>query len=160
VDTVKKETSPDEIRRKRNAIAVAAGELELLIVHHCARVPVIWVLACILARLLLSRGAIDSRSDIRFYVIAGGENMTTQPAKAQEPSMEDILASIRRTIAANDAANPLAKAADSLAAAPLPSPHVAEGRVGAPPQFRAGQQSVTQAQPAAKQDEVTAGRAV
>jgi len=80
----------------------------------------------------------------------------TQPANAQGPSMEDILASIRRTIAANDAANPPAKAADLLAAAPLPSPHVAEGRVGAPPQFRAGQQSVTLAQAAAKQDEVTA----
>src|SRR6516165_6170038 len=85
----------------------------------------------------------------------------TQPANAQEPSMEDILASIRRTIAANDAANPPAKAADLLAPAPFPSTHVAEGRmgegrVGAPPQFRADQQSVTPAQPAAKQDEVTA----
>jgi len=85
----------------------------------------------------------------------------TQPAKAQEPSMEDILASIRRTIAGDDAPNPPAKTADSpLAPAPLPSPHVAEGRIGegkmgAPPQFRAGQQSVTPAQPAAKQDEVT-----
>jgi len=86
----------------------------------------------------------------------------TQPAKAQEPSMEDILASIRRTIAGDDAPNPPAKTADSpLAPAPFPSPHVAEGRmgegrVGAPPQFRADQQSVTPAQPAAKQDEVTA----
>src|SRR6516162_9367600 len=85
----------------------------------------------------------------------------TQPAKAQEPSMEDILASIRRTIAGDDAPNPPAKTADSpLAPAPLPSPHVAEGRIGegkmgAPPQFRAGQQSITPAQPAAKQDEVT-----
>jgi cell pole-organizing protein PopZ len=79
----------------------------------------------------------------------------TQPAKAQEPSMEDILASIRRTIAANEAANPPAKAADSPAAPPS-SPQVAEGRVGALPQFRAGQQSVTPAQPAAKQDEMTA----
>jgi cell pole-organizing protein PopZ len=76
--------------------------------------------------------------------------------------MEDILASIRRTIAGDDAPNPPAKAADSpLAPAPFPSPHVAEGRmgeerVGASPQFQAGQQSVTPAQPAAKQDEVTA----
>jgi cell pole-organizing protein PopZ len=88
--------------------------------------------------------------------VIAGENTMTQPANAQEPSMEDILASIRRTIATNGAANPRAKAADSLAAAPLPSPHVAEGRVGAPPQLRAGQQSVTLAQLAAKQDEVTA----
>ena len=34
----------------------------------------------------------------------------TQPAKAQEPSMEEILASIRRIIADDDAAKPAAKA--------------------------------------------------
>jgi cell pole-organizing protein PopZ len=43
----------------------------------------------------------------------------TQPAKAQEPSMEEILASIRRIIADDDAAKPAPKAA---AKPPEPSP--------------------------------------
>jgi cell pole-organizing protein PopZ len=78
----------------------------------------------------------------------------TQPAKAQEPSMEDILASIRRIIADDDAAGPPAKAAD-----PPPSvqsfdyPQAGEGRA-APPQSRPGQQSVSPAEPR-DQDEAT-----
>jgi uncharacterized protein len=43
----------------------------------------------------------------------------TQPAKAQEPSMEEILASIRRIIADDDAAKPAPKAA---AKPPEPTP--------------------------------------
>jgi uncharacterized protein len=53
----------------------------------------------------------------------------TQPAKAQEPSMEEILASIRRIIADDDAAKPPAKtpakpaeASPAKPAAPPPSP--------------------------------------
>jgi len=43
----------------------------------------------------------------------------SQPAKAQEPSMEEILASIRRIIADDDSAKPPAK---PVAAAPAPKP--------------------------------------
>jgi len=42
----------------------------------------------------------------------------TQPAKAQEPSMEEILASIRRIIADDDAAKPPPKPAEAPAAKP------------------------------------------
>ena len=42
----------------------------------------------------------------------------SQPAKAQEPSMEEILASIRRIIADDDTAKPAAAAARRAAAAP------------------------------------------
>src|ERR1041385_1279199 len=42
----------------------------------------------------------------------------TQPAKAQEPSMEEILASIRRIIADDDAAKPPATAPAKPAEAP------------------------------------------
>jgi uncharacterized protein len=42
----------------------------------------------------------------------------TQPAKAQEPSMEEILASIRRIIADDDAAKPPAKTAAKPAESP------------------------------------------
>jgi cell pole-organizing protein PopZ len=47
----------------------------------------------------------------------------SQPAKAQEPSMEEILASIRRIIADDDASKPPAKPAPppAVAAAPPPS---------------------------------------
>ncbi|HEV3394504.1 MAG TPA: DUF2497 domain-containing protein, partial [Xanthobacteraceae bacterium] len=44
----------------------------------------------------------------------------TQPAKAQEPSMEEILASIRRIIADDDATKPPAKAPPK-AAEPAPA---------------------------------------
>jgi hypothetical protein len=58
----------------------------------------------------------------------------TQPAKAQEPSMEEILASIRRIIADDDAAKPLPKApakpAETAPAKPAAPPPVA----GAPAQ--------------------------
>src|SRR4051794_41195124 len=43
----------------------------------------------------------------------------TQPAKGQEPSMEEILASIRRIIADDDREKPPAKAAEP---APMPEP--------------------------------------
>src|ERR1700731_2110818 len=56
----------------------------------------------------------------------------TQPAKSQEPSMEEILASIRRIIADDDAsksaphpAEPPQAAAPALAAAPAPAPRPA-----------------------------------
>jgi uncharacterized protein len=45
----------------------------------------------------------------------------SQAAKAQEPSMEEILASIRRIIADDEAAKP-AKAPEPVAAAPAPPP--------------------------------------
>jgi len=50
----------------------------------------------------------------------------TQPAKAQEPSMEEILASIRRIIADDDASKTQAKAPEPAkpAAAPRPAPAV------------------------------------
>jgi uncharacterized protein len=53
----------------------------------------------------------------------------TQPAKAQEPSMEEILASIRRIIA-DDEAKPQAAAP---APAPVPPPRPAEPAAKAPP---------------------------
>jgi hypothetical protein len=46
----------------------------------------------------------------------------TQAAKAQEPSMEEILASIRRIIADDDAAKVPAKAAEPAKPAPAPAP--------------------------------------
>lgn len=45
-----------------------------------------------------------------------------QPAKAQEPSMEEILASIRRIIADEDTAKPAAPAPKPVAVAPPPPP--------------------------------------
>src|SRR6185436_6797131 len=51
-----------------------------------------------------------------------------QPAKAQEPSMEEILASIRRIIADDDTTKPAPKPAP-VAAAPKPAPQ----RPPAPP---------------------------
>src|SRR5262249_7006080 len=52
------------------------------------------------------------------------DSAMSQPAKAQEPSMEEILASIRRIIADDDTAKPAAKpapAAAPAAAAPAPA---------------------------------------
>jgi uncharacterized protein len=46
----------------------------------------------------------------------------TQPAKVQEPSMEEILASIRRIIADDEAKPPLAEKPAAPAAAPAPAP--------------------------------------
>src|SRR5215472_7262773 len=54
-----------------------------------------------------------------------GMRQMTQPAKAQEPSMEEILASIRRIIADDDAAKapePVAAAMPLRAASPPPPP--------------------------------------
>ena len=53
----------------------------------------------------------------------------TQPAKVQEPSMEEILASIRRIIADDEAKPPAAEAA----APPAEKPPVAEKKSAAPP---------------------------
>jgi uncharacterized protein len=50
----------------------------------------------------------------------------TQPAKVQEPSMEEILASIRRIIADDEAKPPGDKPAGPAAAAPTPAPAKAE----------------------------------
>jgi uncharacterized protein len=46
----------------------------------------------------------------------------TQPAKAQEPSMEEILASIRRIIADDDASKPKAAEPPKPAPRPIPPP--------------------------------------
>jgi uncharacterized protein len=46
----------------------------------------------------------------------------TQPAKAQEPSMEEILASIRRIIADDDATKSTQRAAEAPKAEPPPAP--------------------------------------
>ena len=58
----------------------------------------------------------------------------SQPAKAQEPSMEEILASIRRIIADDDTAKPAAaKPAPPPPAAPAPRPAAMPPRIPAPP---------------------------
>jgi uncharacterized protein len=58
----------------------------------------------------------------------------TQPAKAQEPSMEEILASIRRIIADDDATKSTQPGADAAkAAAPAPRPAPPPPRVAPPP---------------------------
>ncbi len=59
----------------------------------------------------------------------------TQSAKAHEPSMEEILASIRRIIADDDAVKPAAppKPAPPPAAPPLSAPSPAAARAPAPP---------------------------
>jgi cell pole-organizing protein PopZ len=49
----------------------------------------------------------------------------TQPAKSQEPSMEEILASIRRIIADDDANKAQARPAAEVAKAPAPAPRPA-----------------------------------
>ncbi len=59
----------------------------------------------------------------------------TQPAKAQEPSMEEILASIRRIIADDDASKSTQKAPEPpVAAEPAPPPPPPKPFVVAPPQ--------------------------
>src|SRR5262245_51493055 len=58
----------------------------------------------------------------------------TQPAKAQEPSMEEILASIRRIIADDDATNSPPNASDPDAPQPTPPrPATLPPRMAAPP---------------------------
>jgi cell pole-organizing protein PopZ len=49
----------------------------------------------------------------------------TQPAKVQEPSMEEILASIRRIIADDEAKPPIAEKAAGSAASAKPEKSVA-----------------------------------
>jgi uncharacterized protein len=56
----------------------------------------------------------------------------TQAAKAQEPSMEEILASIRRIIADDDATKPPAKA-PAKPAEPAPAPAPAKAAASPPP---------------------------
>ncbi|MEX2034605.1 MAG: DUF2497 domain-containing protein [Xanthobacteraceae bacterium] len=56
----------------------------------------------------------------------------SQPAKAQEPSMEEILASIRRIIADDETGKPPPKAAPPAAAAPPPPPRAAAAPPPAP----------------------------
>ena len=62
----------------------------------------------------------------------------TQPAKGQEPSMEEILASIRRIIADDDATKTPAKAAEPVIPAPAPPPRPATlpPRLSMPPPLR------------------------
>jgi cell pole-organizing protein PopZ len=50
----------------------------------------------------------------------------TQPAKSQEPSMEEILASIRRIIADDDASKSAQRAAEPPRPAPRPAPRLPE----------------------------------
>ena len=57
----------------------------------------------------------------------------TQPAKVQEPSMEEILASIRRIIADDEAKPPGEKLASPVAAAPAPAPPKVEKPAAPPP---------------------------
>src|SRR3954471_3798616 len=57
----------------------------------------------------------------------------SQPAKAQEPSMEEILASIRRIIADDDTAKPAAAKPAPPPAAPAPRPAAMPPRHPLPP---------------------------
>jgi cell pole-organizing protein PopZ len=78
----------------------------------------------------------------------------SQPAKAQEPSMEEILASIRRIIADDDPNKPAARA-EAAAAAVKPAPPVVAAPRPAPPP--APQPRVAPVAPAAaRQDEIDA----
>jgi uncharacterized protein len=63
----------------------------------------------------------------------------TQPAKAQEPSMEEILASIRRIIADDDATKSPPAAADAAKPAPPAPKPVAPPRMPASPSPRAAE---------------------
>jgi cell pole-organizing protein PopZ len=56
----------------------------------------------------------------------------TQPAKSQEPSMEEILASIRRIIADDDATKSPPKAAEAVKPAPAPPRPVTPARPPSP----------------------------
>jgi len=80
----------------------------------------------------------------------------SQPAKAQEPSMEEILASIRRIIADDDASKPPAEPASPPAAmaAPLRAPDVPP-RAPTPPPAPAPKPAAAQpAPPSVKQSEI------
>ena len=60
-----------------------------------------------------------------------------QPAKAQEPTMEEILASIRRIIADDDTSKPQPKAADPVPPPPAPPPMAQRAEPAPPPPPRA-----------------------
>jgi len=72
----------------------------------------------------------------------------TQTAKAQEPSMEEILASIRRIIADDDASKPANKAPES-AAPPIPLTTAPSRPPSAPPQKPATASPAAAPRPAA-----------
>jgi hypothetical protein len=86
----------------------------------------------------------------------------TQAAKAQEPSMEEILASIRRIIADDDVSKPTSKAepaapAKPAAPAPAPSrPAAAPAKPAAPPPAPPKPAAAAPAAAANSQDEIDA----
>ena len=87
----------------------------------------------------------------------------SQPAKAQEPSMEEILASIRRIIADDDTAKPApppapaAPAPPPAAAAPPPRPAALPPRAPAPPPPSPSPRPAAAPEPAAlNQDDIDA----
>jgi len=61
----------------------------------------------------------------------------SQAAKVQEPSMEEILASIRRIISDDDVAKPPARGAESVASQPPPAPQQAVAEAQAEPESEA-----------------------
>ena len=72
----------------------------------------------------------------------------TQPAKGQEPSMEEILASIRRIIADDDPSRSAPKANEPVLPAPRPAPP--PPRMVAPPPLR----PAPPPEPAVREDEI------
>jgi uncharacterized protein len=84
-----------------------------------------------------------------------GPTQMSQPAKAQEPSMEEILASIRRIIADDDPSKPAAGAAEPAPAAPKPAPPVMAAPRPAPPPAPTPRVAPIAAA-SAKQDEIDA----
>src|ERR1700704_3662772 len=68
------------------------------------------------------------------WAVRRGTTAMTQAAKTQEPSMEEILASIRRIIADDDATKTPPKAPEPAKAAPAPPP--APARAAPPPPVR------------------------
>jgi cell pole-organizing protein PopZ len=88
--------------------------------------------------------AFRGRRDVKL-----GSTRMSQPAKAQEPSMEEILASIRRIIADDD---PAKAAPAAVEPAPKPAPAVVAAPRPAPPPPRVAPVAVA----ASKQDEIDA----
>lgn len=80
----------------------------------------------------------------------------TQPAKAQEPTMEEILASIRRIIADDDSSKTPPKAADPLPPPPTPVAQRAEPIVPVVPPRPAPIAPRPPAEPAMRQAEIDA----
>ena len=74
----------------------------------------------------------------------------TQPAKVQEPSMEEILASIRRIIADDEAKPAAAEKPTSPVAPAKPEKPAAAAPAARPPAMNEGPLSATSAPPAAK----------